>query len=93
MKAMFNSTVIAESTATVVVEGNHYFPEQDVHMEYLSANGETSICPWKGKAEYFDVTVDGETAKGAVWMYPHPSFLAKRITGRYAFWRGVTVTE
>jgi len=93
MKAMFNSTVIAESTATVVVEGNHYFPEQDVHMEYLSANGKTSTCPWKGKAEYFDVTVDGETAEGAAWMYPQPKQAASEIAGHYAFWRGVDVTE
>ena len=26
MKAVWNDTVIAESSDTVVVEGNHYFP-------------------------------------------------------------------
>ncbi|HZL07386.1 MAG TPA: DUF427 domain-containing protein, partial [Coriobacteriia bacterium] len=47
----------------------------------------------KGRAEYFDVSVEGQTAKGAVWMYPEPKPAASEIAGYYAFWRGVTVTE
>ena len=30
MKAIWKDTVIAESDDTVVVEGNHYFPESSV---------------------------------------------------------------
>jgi uncharacterized protein (DUF427 family) len=93
MKATFNSTVIAESDATVVVEGNHYFPPHDVHMEYLTPNGTTSVCPWKGVAEYCDVSAGGQTAVGAVWTYPEPKPAASEIAGYYAFWRGVAVTE
>jgi uncharacterized protein (DUF427 family) len=84
--------VIAESDATVVVEGNHYFPPESVNMEFLSANGDTYECPWKGHADYYDVAVDGEVAKGAAWMYPAPKPAASQIAGHLAFWRGVTVT-
>ena len=34
MKAVWNNTVIAESNATVVVEGNHYFPLASVNQSY-----------------------------------------------------------
>lgn len=93
MKATFNGTVIAESDSTVVIERNHYFPPGDVHTEYLSINGDTYECPWKGHADYYDVTVAGEVAQGAAWMYPQPKPAAAEITGYFAFWRGVTVTE
>ena len=36
MKAVWKNTVIAESDDTVMVEGNHYFPEASVKREYIS---------------------------------------------------------
>jgi len=93
MKATWNGTVIAESDDTVVVEGNHYFPPGSVKLEYLKKNGDVYQCPWKGHADYYDVTVNGETAQSGAFMYPKPSDAAKEITGHYSFWHGVEVTE
>ncbi|MDE2078927.1 MAG: DUF427 domain-containing protein [Patescibacteria group bacterium] len=93
MKAIWNNRVIAESDDTVVVEGNHYFPRESVKMEYLAKNGDTYTCPWKGVCDYYDVTVDGKTAKGAAFMYPDPKPEAKHIKGYFAFWQGVAVTD
>ena len=50
MRAKWNGAVLAESDNTVVVEGNHYFPAEDVHSEYLEAGESHSHCPWKGDA-------------------------------------------
>ena len=50
MKAIWNGTVVAESDATRVVEGNHYFPPDSVKREYFKDSGTTSTCPWKGEA-------------------------------------------
>ena len=36
MKAVWNGVVVAESDDTVVVEGNHYFPEAAVKRDYLA---------------------------------------------------------
>ncbi len=91
MKAVFGNTVIAESDATVIIEGNHYFPPGDVHTDYLRPNGDTYECPWKGHADYFDVVVGEEVAAGAAWTYPHPKPAAEEIAGHYAFWRDVVV--
>lgn len=35
VKALWNGKVIAESSRTEVVEGNHYFPMEDVRKEFL----------------------------------------------------------
>ena len=91
MRAIWNGTVIAESDDTVVVEGNHYFPEQSVVDGVLRPSDTTSVCPWKGTASYYSLEVDGETNPDAVWYYPEPSEAAAEIKGRVAFGKGVTV--
>ncbi len=91
MQAVFQDTVIAESDATVVVEGNHYFPEESLRREHFRPSSTTSICPWKGKAAYWTVAVDGVVNADAAWTYPKPWLLARRIKGHVAFWNGVDV--
>lgn len=92
VKAIWKGKVIAESDNTVMVEGNHYFPEDSINKEFFADSSKTSICPWKGKASYYDVVVDGDANKGAAWYYPAPSQAASKIKGHIAFWRGVKVT-
>ena len=36
MKAIWNGAVIAQSDDTVVVEGNHYFPESSLNRDYVT---------------------------------------------------------
>ncbi len=91
MKAIWNGQVIAEANNTVVVEGNHYFPLESVHKEYLESSSHTSVCPWKGTANYYTLKVNGETNQDAVWYYREPSSAAQQIKGRVAFWKGVSV--
>lgn len=93
MKAIWNNAVIAESDSTVVVEGNHYFPLDSVHKEYLADSPTHSTCPWKGVASYYSLNVDGETNKDAAWHYPEPKPGAQQIAGRVAFWKGVTISQ
>ena len=90
--ASWNGEVIAESTDTVVVEGNHYFPIESVADGVLEASDHTSVCGWKGTANYYDVVVDGRRNPNAAWYYATPKDAAAEITGRVAFWHGVAVT-
>ena len=91
-QATWNGVVLAESDATIVVEGNHYFPRDAVNHEYLAESSRHTTCPWKGVASYYDVEVNGERNPGAAWYYPTPSAAAADIKDRIAFWRGVRVT-
>ena len=91
MKAIWNGIVLAESGKTEVVEGNHYFPPEDVHSDYLEPSSHHTVCPWKGTASYYDLVVDGERNRAAAWYYPSPSRAAAQIKDRIAFWHGVKV--
>ncbi len=90
-RAELNGTVVAESDDVVVVEGNAYFPPESLRAEYFTKTRMRSLCPWKGVARYYTVTVDGVQARNAAWTYPHPFPLARRIKDRVAFWGGVQV--
>ena len=93
MKAIWNGATLAESDDTVVVEGNHYFPESAVNKQYFQPSDTHTFCPWKGEASYYSVVVDGQTNKDAAWYYPEPKPAAAEINGRVAFWRGVKVEK
>ena len=92
MKATWNGAVIAESDASIVVEGNHYFPPASLHREHLRETGHTTACPWKGTAGYFDVVVGEAVNPNAAWIYREPKDAAAEIRDHVAFWRGVEVT-
>ncbi len=93
MKAIWNGKVIAESNDIINIEGNSYFPIESVNKNYLKESQTTSVCPWKGKASYSSLEVDGKTNKDAAWYYPDPKEAAKEIKGSMAFWKGVKIKE
>ena len=90
-QAVWNGTVIADSDETVVVEGNHYFPPDSVHREFLRESSTHTHCPWKGDASYCSLVVNGEENTDAAWFYPEPLPAAAEIAGHFAFWKGVEV--
>src|SRR5271168_1415745 len=90
-KASWGGKVIAESNATVEVEGNQYFPADAVKKEFLKPSAHTSECPWKGTAHYYSVEVGGMRNDNAAWYYPQPKPAAAEIKDHIAFWKGVRV--
>ncbi len=91
VEAVWNGVVIARSDSTVVVEGNHYFPPEAINRDFFEQNGKHTVCPWKGRASYYDVVVGADRNAAAAWYYPHPSPTAARIKNHVAFWGGVDV--
>ena len=92
MKAVWKNTVIAESDDTVMVEGNHYFPEASLKREFISYSNHKTSCPWKGQASYYSISVNGDVNPDAAWYYAEPKDAAANIKGRVAFWKGVQVS-
>jgi len=91
MKASWNGVVIAQSDDTVLVEGNHYFPESSLNRQYVTFSNHRTTCAWKGQASYYSLLVHGELNPDAVWYYAEPKAEAEMVRGRVAFWKGVTV--
>ena len=92
MKAIWQDQVIAQSNETVVVEGNHYFPPESIDQGFFNKTDHTSVCPWKGTAQYYSIKVGDQMNENAAWVYPNTKEKAKNIEGYFAFWKGVTVT-
>jgi uncharacterized protein (DUF427 family) len=92
MKATWNGATLAQSDATLVVEGNHYFPRTSIQEQYLRKSENHTTCYWKGEASYYDIVVDDQINKDAAWYYPNPSDAAMQIKDYIAFWKGVRVS-
>lgn len=75
------------------MEGNHYFPPDDVNNEYFEDSDYHTTCPWKGFASYYHIVVEGKRNENAAWYYPEPKEAAQRIKGYVAFWHGVDVQD
>jgi uncharacterized protein (DUF427 family) len=91
VQARWNGLTIADSDETIVIEGNHYFPPSSIDWNLLKSTSETTICPWKGMAGYFTISVNGALNPNAAWTYADPKPEAERIRDYVAFWRGVDV--
>ncbi len=90
-RALWKGKVIAETDRHEVVEGNVYFPPGSIHQEFFKPSPTTTVCGWKGTANYYTVVVDREENKDAAWYYADPKPAAANIKAHVAFWRGVTV--
>ena len=103
MKAVWNETVVAESDATIVIEGNHYFPPDSIDSRFFEASDKRSFCPWKGEASYYDVVVGRHAQRRCCVVLPGTQrrrqrdsrlrcFLAGRRRKRLAVAIGITET-
>ena len=90
--ATWNGTTIAASDETVVVEGNHYFPADSISREFFEESATTTVCGWKGTANYYTLNVGGQKNADAAWYYADPKPEAANIKGYVAFWKGVEVS-
>ena len=68
--ATFNGQIIAEADNFETVEGNVYFPPSSIRAkDALSEASLTTVCPWKGTASYYDISVNGDSC---TWHYLGP---------------------
>ena len=93
MKAIWNDQIIAQSDDTVIVEGNHYFPESSINRALIKTSDTTTVCPWKGTANYYHLLVNGKTNPDAAWYYLNPKAEAAEIKDRVAFWKDVIIKD
>jgi uncharacterized protein (DUF427 family) len=62
-----------------------YIPPKDVNWELLSTSPGSSICEWKGVAEYWNLS--SNTKLGVVgWSYPDPTPAFKPIRDYISFY-------
>jgi len=74
MQAIIDGTVVADAPESdlISIEGNYYFPPSALSAGVLSDSPTPYTCPWKGVAQYHDVSAAGSTRHDAAWSYPDP---------------------
>lgn len=65
-----------------------YLPREALRFECLRTDPETSLCEWKGRANYFSVCVDTHCVKNAGWTYPEPFAEFAAVKDYLAFYPG-----
>jgi uncharacterized protein (DUF427 family) len=86
VRVTLGSRALAESTRPVLVSetgmaNRLYVPEEDVRPGALTASATTSVCPYKGTADYANA---GDAADVA-WRYRDPLPEAAAIAGYWCF--------
>jgi len=64
----------------------YYLPAADVRVELLEPSTRTSFCPYKGRASYHSVRIDGDLREDIVWYYPEPFDEVAKIRDLLAFY-------
>lgn len=91
--ATWNGVELARSANTIEIEGNQYFPPNNVSMQYFSKTDYQTTCHWKGLASYYNIKVNDKANDNSAWYYANPKEAAAEIKDYVAFWKGVTVTK
>jgi uncharacterized protein (DUF427 family) len=63
-----------------------YIPPDDVRLQLLQPCPGSSICEWKGAAQYWALKRDGRSRQPAGWFYPSPNAPFKAIAGYFSFY-------
>jgi uncharacterized protein (DUF427 family) len=64
----------------------HYVPKSDVRMDLLTPTDKVTSCPYKGRARYWSVTVNGSVHPDLAWGYEEPLPESERIAGLVCFY-------
>lgn len=63
-----------------------YIPRADADMDRLHRTAHHTSCPYKGRADHFDVEGRDGRVENAVWTYETPNDALVEIQGHLAFY-------
>ena len=91
VQVWFNGVLLAETRrAKRLLETSHpptwYIPPEDVKLEHLHENEDSSWCEWKGLTHYYDVEVNGARVPSAAWFYQMPTRMFEELRHHVAFY-------
>ncbi|KZM18426.1 uncharacterized protein EKO05_0007701 [Ascochyta rabiei] len=68
------------------LRSRHYLPPTSVSWEYLRRSDTETLCPYKGRANYYHVVVNGKEHRDLVWYYRYPTSESASIAGYLCFY-------
>jgi acyl-CoA thioesterase-2 len=98
-RVWFGDLLLAESGSCLRLEETRhvdrlYFPEADVRWEHFeAADGVHTVCPFKGVADYWNLTAVDPVELNIVWTYREPFDEVAGIKGYVCFYQERTRIE
>jgi uncharacterized protein (DUF427 family) len=91
VRVVFAGETVADTTdAKRVLETSHppvyYLPPTDVRTDRLEKEARTSLCEFKGRADYYTLRAGGRTAEHAAWAYADPVDRYAALASHFAFY-------
>lgn len=91
VRVSFAGEVVVETQSALELrEGAYppvlYVPRADAKMAFFEPSTRRSRCPYKGEANYFSLSANGQRASDAVWSYETPIPGMEPIAGHLAFY-------
>ncbi|KAI9786354.1 MAG: hypothetical protein M1816_008015 [Peltula sp. TS41687] len=80
---------VAESNAAMFLQETslpmrYYLPKTSLKWALITSSNTTTRCPYKGEANYYNVTVNGKEYKDIIWWYRYPTPESIAIAGKIA---------
>jgi uncharacterized protein (DUF427 family) len=67
----------------------YYLPPTSVNWEYLIHSDTETLCPYKGRANYYHVKVNGNVYRDMVWYYRYPTPESALVAGYMCFYNEI----
>ena len=82
---------VAETSRPVLVfetglVTRYYIHPEDVRQDLLRPSPTYTFCPYKGRARYFDMEIQGTLLGDVAWQYARPLPSIEAVAGHLAFW-------
>ncbi|MEQ8640856.1 MAG: DUF427 domain-containing protein [Alphaproteobacteria bacterium] len=86
-----DGTVVAETRRPLILletglVSRYYVPKTDIRLDWCEPSDTFTLCPYKGRARYMHMRVNGKLHTDAVWLYDYPLPDICKVQGRVSFW-------
>ena len=91
VKIAVDGTTLAESSSPLflletTLRTRYYLPPTSVAWQHLTPSTTETLCPYKGRANYYHVNVNGKEYRDLVWYYRYPTAESAPIAGHICFY-------
>lgn len=90
IRVVFAGVTLADTTRALTFQEPerapvYFVPPGDIQMRHLFPTPRGSLCEHRGVASFYDVRVEGQTARNAAWSFQDPVNAFRELRGYLAF--------
>ena len=91
VQVVIAGTTVADSHRPVLLfetslPVRYYLPQLAIRFDLLTPTATSTICPYKGTAEYWTIGIEGTAYADLAWSYRHPYPELTKIAGHVCFY-------